>query len=73
MTFSLTLNDQDSRLLEDYARLNNITVSEFIHQAILERIEDEYDLACYKKALKEYNDNPVTYSLEDIEKELGLR
>lgn len=43
-----------------------------MRKAILEQIEDEYDLEVYEKAMAEYRKNPVTYSLEEVEKELGL-
>ena len=34
--------------------------------------EDNYDLESYKKAMKEYKENPKTYTLEEIKKELDL-
>ena len=39
----------------------------------MDRIETEYDLEMFGKAISEYNDNPITYSLDDVEKELGLQ
>ena len=38
----------------------------------MERIENEYDLELFNKAINEYKDDPVTYSLDEVEKELGL-
>ncbi len=73
MTISLRLNEQDTDLIKSYAALQNVSVSELIRRIVLERIEDEYDLKEYEKALAEYKANPVTYSLDDVEKELGLR
>ena len=40
--------------------------------ALLEKIEDEYDLTCYEKAVEEYELNPKTYTLEEVKKELDL-
>ena len=34
---------------------------------------EEYDLKCYEEAMKDYREDPVTYSLDEIEQELGLR
>ena len=34
-----------------------------------ERIEDEYDLNAYNKAVKEYKNNPATYSPDKVERE----
>ncbi len=72
MTISLRLSDEDSLLIKKYAEIHSVTVSELIRQSVLERIENEYDLEAFNKALSEYKANPVTYSLDDVEKELGL-
>ena len=60
-------------LFKKYAELNGITVSELLRQSVIERIEDEYDLNAYKEAMAEFKKNPVTYSLDEVEKELGLK
>lgn len=72
-TISLRLSDEDTKLLKKYAELNRISVSELIRRSVMERIEDEYDLEAFEKALAEYGANPVTYSLDEAEKELGLK
>lgn len=72
MTISLRLNEKDTELIKAYADMNNISLSELIRKAVLEKIEDEYDLECYKKAIEEYKKNPKTYTLEETKKELGL-
>ena len=45
---------------------------DLIRNAVLEKIEDEYDLECYNKAIEEYRKNPKTYTMEEVKKELGL-
>ena len=72
MTISVRLSDKDTELIKTYAKMNNISLSDLIRNAVLEKIEDEYDLECYKKAIKEYNKNPKTYSIDEVKKELGL-
>lgn len=72
MTISLRLNEEDSILFKKYAEIQGISMSELIRQSVLERIENEYDLVAYEKAIAEYRANPVTYSLDAMEKELGL-
>lgn len=72
MTISLRLNDADATLFKKYAELNGITISELVRQSVIEHIEDEYDLNAYNKSIAEYNANPVTYSLDEVERELGL-
>ena len=73
MTVSVRLNEEDSTLFRDYAALHGISLSELIRRSVLEHIEDEYDMRCYKRAMQEYRQHPEeTYSLEEMEKELGL-
>mgnify|MGYP002799470172 FL=1 len=72
MTISVRLSDKDTELIKAYADINNISLSDLVRNAVLEKIEDEYDLECYKKAIEEYKKNPKTYTLDEVEKELGL-
>ena len=72
MTISVRLSEEDTELIKAYATLNNVSVSELIRNAVLEKIEDEYDLESYKKAIKEYKNNPKTYTLDEVMEELGL-
>ncbi len=73
MTISLRLSDEDTLLIKKYAELNRLSVSDLIRQTVMERIETEYDLEMFDKAMAEYKRNPVTYSLDAVEKELGLQ
>ena len=66
MSISLRLNEDEAALIRSYAELKKMSVSELIRQTVLERIEDEYDLAVYEKAIKEYRLNPVTYSHKEV-------
>ncbi len=73
MTISLRLNESDTTLIKKYAEMKGVSVSDVIRQTVLERIEDEFDLNAYEAAMAEYRANPSTYSLDEVEKELGLR
>lgn len=73
MTISLRLSEEDSLLIKKYAEINSLSVSELIRQSVMERIEAEYDLEMCNKAMEEYKSNPVTYSLDEVERELSLR
>ena len=63
---------KDTELIKAYADMNNISLSDLIRNAVMEKIEDEYDLECYKKAINEYKKNPKTYTLDEVKEELGL-
>ena len=72
MTISVRLNEEDTRLMKIYAEMNNISMSDLIRNAVIEKIEDEYDLKCYEQAMEDYKENPNTYTLDEVKKELGL-
>lgn len=72
MTISFRLNDADALLFKNYAQMRGISVSDLVRESVTQRIEDEYDLAAYEKAMASHQKNPVTYSLDQVEKELGL-
>ena len=73
MTISLRLNPNDSAIIKRYAELNRISVSELLRQSVFEKIENDYDLKAYEKAMAAFKEDPVTYSLDEVEKELGLK
>jgi len=68
-TFSLRVDDRDSKLIRDYAKLKNTSVSDLMRNALIEKIEDEIDLENFDRVLASMNQ---THSLEDVKKELGL-
>ena len=70
---SVYFSERELALIKGVADVQNVTVPDFIRRAVLERIEDEYDLQDYKQALAECRANPKTYTLDEVEKELGLR
>lgn len=72
MTVSLRLNDDDAKLIKKYAELHGISLSELFRQAVMDKIEDEYDLSAFNRAMEEYKKDSTTYSLEEVEKELGI-
>lgn len=73
MTISVRLNDEDTEIIKEYARLNNISLSDLIRNAVMEKIEQEYDLKCYEKAIEQHRKNPKTYTLDEVEEELDLK
>ena len=73
MTISLRVSVEEETLIRNYANIKKMTVSEVMRQAIIEQIESEYDLKLYNEAVNEYKKNPVTYTLDEVERELGLR
>lgn len=67
---SLRVSEQEKELMESYANLHGVNLSEALKAAFFEKLEDEYDI----KTIEEYENNPFikTYTLEEVKKELGL-
>ena len=72
MVISIRMTTEEKNLADAYAKLNGVSLSEAMKRAYFEKIEDEYDIALADQALREYEKNPKTYSLEELKKELGL-
>ena len=69
---TIRVNEHDEKLIRDYASFLGISVSDLMRQTVLERIEDEIDLRAYEQAKAAFDADPVTYSLDEVKKELGL-
>ncbi|MDL2252651.1 DUF6290 family protein [Ruminococcaceae bacterium OttesenSCG-928-I18] len=68
---SLRVSDQEKAMMESYANLHGVSLSEAVKEAFFEKLEDEYDL----KLIAEYEANPPTrtYSHEEVGKMLGIK
>ena len=69
---SVRLTDEEANLVRNYCSIHGISLSEALKRALIEKIEDEFDLAEYEAAKKRYDENPVSYSLEEVQKELDF-
>lgn len=69
---SIRLNKEENELIHTYAKAHNISVSELFRNSVIEKIEDEYDLHIFEKALAEHKKDLKTYTLDEVEQELGL-
>lgn len=70
-TKTIRVPDEDEKLIDDYLAMTGTTFSRFALSAITEKIEDEIDLASYRKAIEKNKDKP-TYTLDEAKKLLGL-
>ena len=68
MSFSIRMTDEEKALAESYAKMHSLSLGEAFKRALFEKIEDEYDLAVAERAYTEYKKDPVTYSLDELEK-----
>lgn len=71
-TISLRMDEEDAKLIEEYAKAKNITVSALLRIAVLEKIEDEIDLELYHAAMKQHNENPQVLAFDEMMKEINF-
>lgn len=72
MSISMRVSDKEKKLIQEYAELYGMSVSEYIRNIVMEKIEDEYDLKCAEAAHEEFIKDPTTYTLEEVKQHLGL-
>ena len=70
MSVSVRLSEEETALFKDYAAIKGMSVSEMIRISVLERIEDEFDIAIAEEAYRNYRKNPKTYSHDEAWKEI---
>lgn len=72
-TISLRVNDDESKLIHDYVSINQLNMSQFIRDAVLDKIENDLDLDedrilyAFEKAKQE-----KTYDHTEVWKMLGV-
>ncbi|MBZ5947940.1 CopG family transcriptional regulator [Leuconostoc gelidum subsp. aenigmaticum] len=69
-TMTLRINQDDSELIKKFAATHDLSLSDFARQAMIEKIEDDYDLAALRQAMAE--DDGTRYTLAEIKKALAL-
>ena len=70
-TISLRVNDDESKLIHDYVSVNQLNMSQFIRDAVLDKIENDLDedriLYAFEKAKQEKK-----YDHTEVWKMLGV-
>ena len=70
---SLRVTESEKGILDNYARLHGITISEAVKNAIFEKIEDEFDIAAVNKYIEKEAEGKVRYyTLDEAEALLGV-
>lgn len=67
-TMTIRLDLTEKELISDYAKTFGMSISEFVRESVLERIEDELDLRAWYEAKAEFDADPVIIPAEDIAK-----
>ena len=72
-TISLRLNDEDAKLVQEYVAVNDLNLSSFVRELILDKIED--DLALDEDRImkaRARSENEVSYDHTEVWKKLGV-
>lgn len=67
-TMTVRMNDEDAELVRKFAQFEGVTISDFARTAILEKIEDSYDLQELREAIAQ--DSGERFSIDEIISEL---
>ena len=72
-TISLRVSEEELKLFQDFAKLNQTSLSELIRRTMLSKLEDEYDLQVFSAYEAAKTRGKVkSYSHEETWAELGL-
>ncbi|ACV38020.1 MULTISPECIES: type II toxin-antitoxin system RelB family antitoxin [Leptotrichia] len=73
-TLSLRMEKEDLEFLKEYASINNLNMSSFVRNLILDKIYDEITEEDEKRILKRWKNSKSekTASAEEVFKRLGL-
>ena len=69
-TMTVRVDESDASIIRKYASFEGKTLSDFIRDAVFEKIEDAEDLETLRQALAK--DDGTRYTQDDIEHMLGL-
>lgn len=69
-TMTMRLDETDAEVVRKYAEFEGKTISDFIRDAVFEKIEDQQDLATLREAVAA--DTRVRYTHEQVLAQLGL-
>lgn len=69
-TMTMRLDETDAAIVRKFAEFEGKTISDFVRDAVFERIEDQQDLATLREAI--VVDNGVRHTHEQLLVELGL-
>ena len=73
MGLSISLTEDERVLAESYAKMHSYSLAEAFKKALFEKIEEEFDVAVYNAAYKEYEESgKQSRPIEELWKELEV-
>ena len=68
-TLTVRMSEEDAALVRKFAQFEGVTISDFARNAILEKIEDAYDLQELRAAIAQ--DSGERFSIDEVLSELA--
>lgn len=69
---SIRVSEEEKALLENYAKLHSMSISDVLRESFLEKIEDEFDVKSADEAYALFLDDKKCVSSEEMMKRYGL-
>lgn len=69
---TLRVSDDEKSLIDNFTKVNDISISEFIRSTVMEKIEDEIDINLYNQAMEQHLNNPQDISFDEMMEDLGF-
>lgn len=69
---SIRFSKEEEKAINEYAEFANKSFSDVVKSAILEKLEDEYDIKVATEAYEAYLENPITHPIEDLFEEFDV-
>lgn len=70
-TISFQLDDFDEKVIRNYAKSKDISISSFLRTVVIEKIEDDIDDELYEQALQESKNGSQDITLDDLKKAMS--
>lgn len=70
---SIRATEKEKKLIQQQANFEGMSLSDYIKSAVLEKIDNDYDLALGLQALSEFESEPVTYTINEMKKKYNLK
>lgn len=67
-TMTVRMNEQDAELVRKFAEFEGVTISDFVRTAVMEKIEDTYDLQELRQAIA--HDSGERFTIDEVLSEL---
>ena len=71
-TLSLRISEEDLEVVKEYSKVKGKSVSELFRDSLLEKVEEYMDYQDAVNALKEYEQDEVSFDTDTVKRVLGV-